>query len=218
MQTAAALDPSLAVSPLRISAWSVALGLHLGALGLLLMPASLPLSAVSLAEPAALRVEITPRASSPPPPAPPIPTPPQRTSAVPTPLPLPPIPVATTIEVAPASMPSAPAGIPVDAMPATVTATSDASVAIGYDHVPPPPYPALAKRRGWEGDVLLRVRVDVDGRPREVVVEQGSGHTLLDRRAVEHVLARWRFRPARLDGAAVEAWARVPVSFRLQRI
>jgi protein TonB len=59
------------------------------------------------------------------------------------------------------------------------------------------------------------VLVDESGTPIDVVIEQSSGHTLLDRSAREQVLAGWRFQPAIVDGKAVQAWARVPVSFDL---
>jgi protein TonB len=68
------------------------------------------------------------------------------------------------------------------------------------------------------GTVLLRVLVDEAGRPVQVVVEQSSGFRLLDRSAREQVLAGWRFQPASVDGRAVRAWARVPVSFELRQL
>lgn len=68
-----------------------------------------------------------------------------------------------------------------------------------------------------QGTVLLRVLVDENGKPLQVEVENSSGYALLDHSAREQVLASWRFRPARVDGRAVRAWARVPVSFALQR-
>ncbi|WP_028917840.1 energy transducer TonB [Pseudoxanthomonas sp. J35] len=85
-----------------------------------------------------------------------------------------------------------------------------------YAVAPPPPYPRDAIRTGAEGVVLLRILVDVDGRPLEVAVERGSGHRSLDREAVRHVQQRWRFEPAMRDGRAVQAWGLVPISFTLQ--
>jgi protein TonB len=79
-------------------------------------------------------------------------------------------------------------------------------------------FPPQALRRHMHGTVLLRVLVDEDGRPVQVVVERSSGHTLLDRSAREQVLAGWRFQPASVDGHAVRAWARVPVSFELRQL
>lgn len=77
-------------------------------------------------------------------------------------------------------------------------------------------FPVLALRQHMQGTVLLRVLVDETGKPVDVQIEHGSGYALLDRSAREQVLAGWRFQPAIVNGQAVRAWARVPVSFTLQ--
>ena len=48
-------------------------------------------------------------------------------------------------------------------------------------------YPLLARRRGWEGRVLLRLRIGADGRVLATEVAQGSGHRILDRAALRAV-------------------------------
>lgn len=80
---------------------------------------------------------------------------------------------------------------------------------------PPPPYPREALRDGLEGTVVLRLLVDVDGRPIDVVVERSSGHRVLDVAARRHVLAKWTFRPAMRDGRPVQAIGLLPVEFSL---
>ncbi len=85
-----------------------------------------------------------------------------------------------------------------------------------YAVAPPPVYPRDAARAGWEGTVVLRILVDVDGRPLDVIVDRSSGHRALDREAVRHVQQRWRFQPAMHDGRAVQAWGLVPIDFRLR--
>ena len=72
-------------------------------------------------------------------------------------------------------------------------------------------------REHLHGTVLLRVLVDESGKPLDVVIERSSGHVLLDRSARQQVLASWTFQPAMVDGKAVQAWARVPVSFDLRQ-
>jgi len=79
-------------------------------------------------------------------------------------------------------------------------------------------FPAQAIRRHMHGTVILRVLVDEQGRPVDVVVERSCGYKLLDRSAREQVLAGWRFQPASVDGHAVRAWARVPVDFELRKL
>lgn len=85
-----------------------------------------------------------------------------------------------------------------------------------YAVAPPPAYPRDAVRAGLQGTVMLRILVDVDGRPLQVIVDRSSGHRLLDREAVRHVQQRWRFEPAMRDGRAVQAWGLVPIDFSLQ--
>lgn len=86
-----------------------------------------------------------------------------------------------------------------------------------YENAPPPSYPRDAIREGLTGTVLLRVLVDIDGKPLEVQVERSSGHRSLDLAARRQVLARWRFRPAMQDGQAVQAIGLVPIDFALNR-
>jgi protein TonB len=80
---------------------------------------------------------------------------------------------------------------------------------------PPPLYPRLARQRGWEGLVALRVRVSAAGEVLEAWVEQSSGHGVLDQAALKAVQS-WRFRPAREGLRAVAGVARVPIEFRLR--
>lgn len=79
---------------------------------------------------------------------------------------------------------------------------------------PRPAYPAMSRRLGEEGRVLLRVLVGGEGRAREVQLKESSGFARLDQAAREAVL-RWRFVPARRGGEAVEGWVLVPVGFAL---
>jgi len=77
-------------------------------------------------------------------------------------------------------------------------------------------FPTRALQQRMQGTVLLRVLVDETGKPVQVSVGHGSGYLLLDRSAAEQVLAGWRFQPAMVNGRAVRAWARVPVTFDLR--
>jgi len=88
-------------------------------------------------------------------------------------------------------------------------------VQLEYAQAPAPAYPRDALRDGVQGTVMLRVLVDVDGRPLDVQVERSSGNRSLDRAAREQVLQRWRFRPATQAGRTVQAIGLVPVDFRL---
>ena len=78
----------------------------------------------------------------------------------------------------------------------------------------PADYPRLARLRGWEGKVVLKVRVSASGKASDILVETSSGHELLDEAAIEAVRS-WRFSPARRGDNPLETWVRVPVDFRL---
>jgi len=79
---------------------------------------------------------------------------------------------------------------------------------------PAPVYPALARRLGEAGKVLLRVFVAADGRPTQIEIKQGSGSPRLDQAALDAVW-RWRFVAARQGAEAVGAWVQVPIVFNL---
>lgn len=79
---------------------------------------------------------------------------------------------------------------------------------------PRPRYPWIARQKGEQGRVVLRVTVDAEGRAVAVAVARSSGHGRLDRAAVE-TIGTWRFEPARAGGRAVAGSVDVPVSFRL---
>ena len=76
-------------------------------------------------------------------------------------------------------------------------------------------YPRLARRKGWEGLVVLRVEVAADGRVREAEVLQGSGHEILDEAALRAVRG-WSFQPALEDGRPVAGETLLRVRFRLR--
>lgn len=80
---------------------------------------------------------------------------------------------------------------------------------------PPPAYPTVARRRRFEGIVVLLVSVDPLGRPARISVADTSGHAVLDEAAVRAVGA-WRFVPARIGNTPVAADVRVPVRFTLR--
>lgn len=84
-----------------------------------------------------------------------------------------------------------------------------------YKTNPPPPYPAIARRRGYEGEVILSVMVAVDGTVAESKIKQSSGYSMLDRAAMNTV-AGWTFEPARRMGIPVPLTVEIPVRFVLR--
>lgn len=78
-----------------------------------------------------------------------------------------------------------------------------------------PVYPPLARRRGWQGEVLLAIDVAATGVAGEPVVLRSSGFDLLDRAALE-VARQWRIVPERRNGVAMPTRVEVPVQFALR--
>jgi protein TonB len=155
----------------------------------------------------------------PPPPIPPPPTDPIRLpERRPTPIPTPQVdttPVTNTTPVldagTEAALPSDDAGPVVD----TFDPGPPQVETLAYDVSPAPRYPRQALRSSAQGTVVLKVLVDAQGRPQDVVIERSSGHRLLDQAARDQVLAKWRFHPATREGRAVAAYALVPIAFTL---
>lgn len=169
------------------------------------------------------------------PPVPPSPPPPavavEQPAAPPVPRPVvrPRAPaVPTTARPAPASAPSesaAPAVAPSEPAQAGQGAASPAQVAVPPPVVvedvkatplsqPKPFYPRIARQRGWQGVVVVRVGIDEAGQACHVAVRDSSGHPVLDEAALETV-RQWRFSPARQGGRVVASAIDVPIRFSL---
>jgi protein TonB len=85
---------------------------------------------------------------------------------------------------------------------------------LGYGDNPAMPYPRTARRRGWQGEVLLRVSVSENGQVLSARVEKSSGYGILDDTALQQV-SNWRFRPAQRNGIPRQDTVIVPVHFQL---
>lgn len=88
-------------------------------------------------------------------------------------------------------------------------------MSLSTEYAPPPRYPAISLRNGEQGTVLLLVKVDATGKPIDVTLKKSSGYRELDKNAMKHVLATWRFHPAMHQGVAVPALALVPVNYSI---
>jgi len=118
-------------------------------------------------------------------------------------------PVANVQESAAAQTEAAPSTTPAPAE--TTQARFDAN----YLKNPAPAYPAMSRRLGEEGRVVLRVFVDIDGRPEQVELKNSSGFPRLDQ-AAEDAVRRWKFVPAKRGEEAVATWVAVPIVFNLK--
>lgn len=98
-------------------------------------------------------------------------------------------PAAPKTEPAPATVVnvSAPSKIPDHAVP---TAKVDESITC--ISCPKPNYPAVARRRFWQGNVELRLQIGRDGSVVQVTLLNSSGYNTLDEAAIDGV-KQWRF-------------------------
>jgi len=83
-----------------------------------------------------------------------------------------------------------------------------------YRHNPPPSYPSLARRRGYEGTVLLMVEVLPEGSADRIRIRKSSGFPILDQAAIDAV-GEWQFEPARENGTPRTSWVEIPVRFMI---
>jgi len=78
-----------------------------------------------------------------------------------------------------------------------------------------PPYPASEQRAEREGVVVIRVTIGTDGRvvaARKLRATSDAFYEATER----HARARWRFRPATVDGRPVETQRTMTVQFELR--
>jgi len=78
--------------------------------------------------------------------------------------------------------------VPVSPPPATQSVVSLFSV---------DDYPPMALSLGWQGKVVVKLRIGIDGRPRACRIVHSSGHDELDIATCKIMLTRARFSPAR---------------------
>lgn len=85
----------------------------------------------------------------------------------------------------------------------------------GYLNNPPPEYPAVALRQGWNGTVRLRVLVEPNGSPSTITLEKSSGKKVLDDAALVAV-QKWKFVPAKRGDTPIEGWVSFPIEFNIE--
>jgi TonB family protein len=84
-----------------------------------------------------------------------------------------------------------------------------------YADNPKPIYPQEAKEKGYEGEVVLRVEVLVNGRVGQIEIKKSSRYELLDQSALTAV-KQWKFIPAKKGDVAIPLWVNIPIKFQLQ--
>ena len=84
-----------------------------------------------------------------------------------------------------------------------------------YRRNPVPEYPLLARKRGYQGTVVLEVLVDRQGGVADLRLSASCGYSVLDQAALASVKT-WLFDPGTRGGERVEMWVKVPVRFQLE--
>jgi len=108
----------------------------------------------------------------------------------------------TTAPSGAASAPTAPSKIDLP--------SSDAA----YLNNPKPPYPALSRRLGEQGKVVIRVLIGADGKAQQAQVHSSSGFDRLDQAGLQTVL-KWQFEPGKRGGIPEAMWFNVPLIFKM---
>lgn len=194
---------------------------------------------VEVVVPAQILMEFVAPASPPPAPrATPQPkTPPKKvtvkqpTPVTPTPT-VTPQPAPTPLAIAPSANTPAPTAAAPTAVSATQTNVTGNSNAPAAPPAPPrvelpssdadylnnakPAYPAISKRLGEQGRVVVRVFIDAEGQASQASVKQSSGFDRLDQASVETAL-KWRYAPGKRAGVAQGMWFDVPLNWQLTR-
>lgn len=104
-----------------------------------------------------------------------------------------------------------------------VWAAQASEVAASYARMSPPEYPEKLGDSFVEGSVYLKVKIAIDGKPIEVVVDHVKPDSLskeqvnlLSASAIASVKT-WTFNPAKRDGVATESSTIVPVTFSIDK-
>ncbi len=94
-------------------------------------------------------------------------------------------------------------------MQGTITIAAPAAI-----QNPAPIYPAVARREGWEGIVILKALIEKDGLPQKVLVQKSSGYSVLDEAAVS-TIKRWYFAAAHRGSFRFSSEVIIPIKFQL---
>lgn len=87
---------------------------------------------------------------------------------------------------------------------------------LAYLENPAPKYPAISRRLGEQGLVMLRVLVESNGKPSKIEIQKSSHIARLDQ-AAQDTVWQWKFIPAKQGNETIAGWAIVPIHFSLDK-
>ena len=99
-------------------------------------------------------------------------------------------------------------------MPSSDQASAKDNFPISDIHNPSPEYPEMAIFLGYQGDVIIRIKVSTRGTSEGVEVLNSSGHKMLDEAATK-ALKKWRFTPSKQGNTTVASSVVITVSYVL---
>ncbi len=88
---------------------------------------------------------------------------------------------------------------------------------IGSIKNPHPPYPLIARKRGWQGKIILNVLVNQNGYVEKINIERSSGFEILDKVSL-NTIKKWQFIPAKYKDKNVTDKLNIPVKFVLSEL
>lgn len=127
-----------------------------------------------------------------------------------------------------AAMPATPATHPTQSAATTPTNAASKSASQGsastmempstdadYLNNPKPPYPALSKRLGEQGRVVVHVLIGVEGTASQASIKRSSGYDRLDQAALSTAI-KWRYVPGKRGGIPEPMWFDIPFNWMLE--
>lgn len=94
---------------------------------------------------------------------------------------------------------------------------SGATQALSYNTRVQPHYPGSAIKNKQQGTVILNLLIGVDGKPIKVNIDPTTKAAPDLVQAASDAAMQWHFNPAMKNGKPIESYARVPVSFSLEK-
>ena len=92
---------------------------------------------------------------------------------------------------------------------------SRAEFKIGSHDNPHPEYPLIARKKGWEGRVIIHADIDNTGKVTYIKILESSGYEALDNVSL-NTLKNWKFTPAKFGNKFIEDSVTIPVNFLLE--
>ncbi len=78
-----------------------------------------------------------------------------------------------------------------------------------------PRYPKLARKKGYEGRVMVELTISSTGKVIQANLKRSSGYSVLDKAALK-AARKWRFKPRQVGGVSVQAKTVIPFHFGLK--